>query len=615
MGEKVLTFLGRGEVWIAGSAVAAFLVLTWVLRGAAPGRAVEGEPDAEAPRAGLRERLVFGVVVGLILILAGAYVAIDRGVPWSLPIFAMGFGLVLALTRINRRYRHSSPTLRRTVDISSSFLDLSLLAGVLIVLNVLAFRYGGQPLDLTREGTYSLTPETARLVEGLKRPVTFTLISGQSALAERQRARVEQLLEAYRAINPTRIKVTALNPYEDLARVEELGKRVPELALLRGGGVLIEYGDDKETAPIVVRSQDLFDLTSPRQLRGGDRFETSFKGEDAITSALTRLREGKGVKVAFTTGHGEPKPDDMGAKGLGNWRARLARVGCQVTELRLDQGEAPDPKDLALLIVVGPVDPFKPEEAARIRTYVERGGPLLLLLGNEHPTGLEELLKSHNVEIGKGIVIDSQSNYNRNWELVVAPSRSGPDHPISAAMAADRGVLLLRAAPIFIAGQSPRPGSPAAEPVDKSLVPTAILKTGRTSWAETDLKNPRPTLDRLADVAGPMDVGVAVSKRQGQARPGGPMDEKPRLVLFSCPMMAENALQEITPANLDLLMNAASWLRGGSPDTLGLSPSTHTALTLIVDPQLRSRLILVPTVTATMLIIAMGILVYGSRRE
>ncbi len=151
--------------------------------------------------------------------------------------------------------------------------------------------------------------------------------------------------------------------------------------------------------------------------------------------------------------------------------------------------------------------------------------------------------------------------------------------------------------------------------MDKSLVPTPILRTGRTSWAETDLKTPRPTFDRSADVPGPVTVGVAVARRQGQPRPGGPAEEQPRLVLFSCPMMADNALQDITPANLDLLMNAASWLRGGRPDTLGISPRTHTALTLIVDPQLRSRLILVPTVTAAMLIIAMGIIVYISRRE
>jgi hypothetical protein len=614
MSERILTFLGRGEVWIAGAALAAFLVLTWVLRGAAPGRAVEGETDAEAPVAGRRDRMVFGVAFGLILILAGAYVALDRGVPWSLPIFALGFGLVLTLTRINRRYRHSSPTLRRTIDVSGSFLDLALLAGVLIVLNVLAFRYGGQPLDLTREGTYSLTPETVALVEALDRPVTFTMISGQSPLAERHRARIEQLLESYRSNNPRLIRITTLNPYEDLARVDELSKRVPELPLLRGGGVLIEYGDDKETPPIVVRNQDLFGYLSPRQPSGGDRFETVFTGEDAITSALLRLREGKGIKVAFTAGHGEPKPDDMGLRGLGNWRARLARVGYEVSELRLDEGDIPD--DLMLLIVAAPVDPFKPEEVGKIRAYLDRGKPILLLLGNEHPSGLEELLKSHNLEIGKGMVIDPdlRSNYNGDWKVVVAPSRGGVDHPISAAMAPDRRVLLPWAAPIYVAGQTGRPGAPAADPVDKSLVPTPILRAGRTSWAESDPKGPRPTFDRSTEMQAPI-VGVAVARRKAQGRSGGPVEEQPRLVLFSCPMMAENRSQEITPANLDLLMNAASWLRGGRADTLGLSPRTHTALTLIVDPQLRSRLILVPTATAAMLIIAMGIIVYVSRRE
>ncbi len=42
MGEKVLTFLGRGEVWIVASVLAAYLVLIWVLRArrrAAPWRA------------------------------------------------------------------------------------------------------------------------------------------------------------------------------------------------------------------------------------------------------------------------------------------------------------------------------------------------------------------------------------------------------------------------------------------------------------------------------------------------------------------------------------------------------------------------------------------------
>ena len=60
--------------------------------------------------------------------------------------------------------------------------------------------------------------------------------------------------------------------------------------------------------------------------------------------------------------------------------------------------------------------------------------------------------------------------------------------------------------------------------------------------------------------------------------------------------------------------NAASWLRN-RPDTQGIPPHTHVALTLAVDPFLRSRLILVPSAVAVMLIIALGIMVYMARRQ
>ena len=85
-------------------------------------------------------------------------------------------------------------------------------------------------------------------------------------------------------------------------------------------------------------------------------------------------------------------------------------------------------------------------------------------------------------------------------------------------------------------------------------------------------------------------------------------------MLFSSPAMADNIFQEIEPTNLDLLMNAASWLRD-RPDTLGLAAKTHVALTLTADPVLQWRLILVPTVTSMLVIIGMGILVFIARRE
>ncbi|HZW30490.1 MAG TPA: GldG family protein [Isosphaeraceae bacterium] len=614
MVEKVLSFLGRGEVWVAGSALVVFLVLTWVLRGAPPGQAVESEDDLEAPRAGYRDRIVAAVVVGLLLILGGAYVAIDRGIPWSLPLFALGFGLLLLLIRLNRRYRHASPSLRRTIEFAGSFLNTSLLAGLLIVINVLAFRYGGRPLDLTREGTYSLSSSTLNQLTSLDRPLTFTMIFGRGQVALQQRDRVVQLLEAYHTINPRLIQVTSLDPYTDLTRVEDLVKRVPDLSLLHGGGVLLEYGAGQDAEFRVVRNQEMFEPIRPDQIRSNlDRFESVFTGEDAITSALIRLREGKKAKVAFTTGHKEPDTSDLDprGKGIGNWKSRLSAIGCEVVDLKLLEAEIPE--DLTLLMVVNPSDPFKPSEVAKLRAYADRGGPILLIVGNASPSGLEDFLKSFNLEIGRGIVIDPRSKYEGKLELVLAPARSGAAHPIVAAMDPNRLVLLPQAAPIHVYGMSGHGGT-ATQPLDRSLVPTVILRTSPYSWAETDPSNPRPTLDRSADEPGPVTVGVAVARRAGEARPGVVPEEQPRLVLFSCATMADNILQQIAPTNLDLLMNCVSWLRG-RPDTLGIPAKSHVALTLAVDEQLRSRLIMVPSVTAMMLIIALGLIVYVARRE
>ena len=66
--------------------------------------------------------------------------------------------------------------------------------------------------------------------------------------------------------------------------------------------------------------------------------------------------------------------------------------------------------------------------------------------------------------------------------------------------------------------------------------------------------------------------------------------------------------------HVDLVMNAASWLRG-RPDAVGITANTHVALTLTADPLLRSRLVLVPTVMAVLGIIAAGTIVYVARRE
>ena len=144
----------------------------------------------------------------------------------------------------------------------------------------------------------------------------------------------------------------------------------------------------------MVRNQDLFQGIPLDPAHGGQsQFASAFTGEDEITSALIRLREGKKSKVAFTTGHGEPPTSDLNprGRGIGNWKARLTKVGCEVIDLNLIQDEIP--ADLSLLIVVGPKGPFKPDELAKLKGFAIAGGPVMLLLGNTEPTGLDEFLE------------------------------------------------------------------------------------------------------------------------------------------------------------------------------------------------------------------------------
>ena len=97
----LMRILSAAEVWVGLLGLAAFLALFWVLRGSPIGQAVPKEDDEESPKGGYRDRVIATVTLGMLLILCGAYLAITRGVSWSLPAFGLGFATVLALVLMN----------------------------------------------------------------------------------------------------------------------------------------------------------------------------------------------------------------------------------------------------------------------------------------------------------------------------------------------------------------------------------------------------------------------------------------------------------------------------------------------------------------------------------
>jgi hypothetical protein len=615
MPERLLTFLSRTEVWVGALALASFLVLSWALRGAPIGQAAgaEGETE-EGPGGGYRDRVVAAMVGGLLLVLAGGYLALTSRLAWSLPAFALGLGVVLSLILVNRRYRHVSPAMRRTIELAGTMLNVGLVAGILIVANVFAFRFGGHGLDFTREATFSLSSLTLNQLRALKQPVTFTVLFGNSPRAQLQHERVRQMLDLFKEANPERVSIVHLDPYREIQRYQELVKRYPDIGITEGGALLIEYGSESTAPHVVIRNNDLFEDRRGDRFPGSSvRFESSFNGEDAVTTALVRLREGKRSKLALIVGHGEPPTTEIDSRnaGLGVFRSRLSALGYDVVEVNLLQESIPT--DAVATAIIGPKTPFKPEEAARLKAAMDAGMPVLAVVGGpEAPgekSGLEGVFQSFNLAISPSAILDPGLNFRGQPFYVFVPILGTGQirHPIVASLAS-RFVLLPRPSPIVI--QTAQTANAAKVPFNQAVLPMAILRTSNQSWGETNLTAKKIERDDK-DEFGPLIVGVAVTdqpQRDSQKEP------KPRLVLFSSRFLADNLFLGIEPTNLDLLVNAINWLRGQA-EMGGIGPKTHTVLTLSADPSLRARLILVPTMMAVLLIIGLGLTTYMARRE
>jgi hypothetical protein len=606
---QIFDWTGRPEVMVLGLGVAIFLSLYWVVRGAPVGQATPREPG-EAPSAGYRDRVVALAVLGFVTILIGGFVAAQYGILWSLAPFLLGFGLILRVQAVIAKYRHVSPTLRRTLEFSNTALTCTLLGGVLIVGNVFAFKYGGRSIDFTHDEAFTLSSLSVNNVKGLERPLKFTLVLGRDQGTSRQRDRVRQLVDLYKAENSERITIqelVALNPSQ-AAEIDALVKRNPDLAVSRGDVIVLEYGDDTSSDRAVIPVADLFRSANPNAAPGESRFSTSFSGEDAITSAIVRSREGKRTRIGFTAGHGEPSIGSLDPRelGLGLWASRLASLGTDAVELNLVKDEIP--AEVSLVAVVAPNNRFQEQEVARLKAFLTRGGPMLVVMNGQVKTGLEDLLALHNIAFEPGFILDANLNIGRRADQLLTPPLTANDHPISQALVG-QSFLLPKASPIKVIGSTlPKPNEPRPS-VNPGIIDYPLLRTGPTSWVETN--ESRPAFDKGVDPVGPFIVGVAASDRTEVAAGG---KSKPKLVVISSPYAASNPILQLDPLNVDLLLNSIQWLRG-KQETLGVAPKVHTAIRFTADPNLRAKLHLIPTVVSFVIILGFGVMTYLARRS
>lgn len=414
-------------------------------------------------------------------------------------LVTQGGGLIRALGR--RSTRHG---------LHSGLYSL-LFLGILIMVNFLNLRHNYR-WDLTEEKVFTLSPQTAKVLERLERDLEIY------GFFERGKdSGVSGRMKRYMARSP-RVKFYAIDP----DRNPEMARRFQIQQL---GTLHLRYGEE---------STNITETT-----------------EEAITNAISRITKGTRKTLYFLTGHGEPKIEDREtSQGYGSVKEALENENYRVQELLLSaQERVPEPT--SLLIVAGPQKPLLEHELQAIEDYLKNAGRLLILLPPPGGASLTDFLLRWGVQTGEDIVIDQVVRLFAGPSLGVQPIAEtySPLHPITRDFKERTIFPMVRSV------------EPTASPGD-GLQITSLVKTSLSSWAEKDLdgvfKKGRASLGPQ-DKKGPVSIGVAVTadlKTMGIEKGG-----KAQMAVFGTAEFANNRFIDVY-FNRDFFLNTINWLAG-----------------------------------------------------
>lgn len=469
--------------------------------------------------------------VGVLLVVAAVLIRFIRPELdtwwWRL---AMG-GLVVVLLYLATQWREFVAlwTQRSARAGALSSASVLLLLGILIGINYIATRQHKR-WDFTAGGQFTLSDQTRRVLTELEAPVTVKVFARDT---EFQRFR--DRFDGYTYVS-------------DKVQVEYI---------------------DPDKQPGVARQWEIQQYGTIAIEHDGRIERLTTDGEQDITNAIVRAVEGGEKKIYFVQGHGERETTSADERtGYNAMAAALARDNFSIDGLVLAQ-QAGVPEDASVIVIAGPTTDYLAPELDMLRTYLDGGGKLIMLLdppgnANAQPlTGLVALAREWGIEVGNNVVVDVSGV---GQLLGAGPSvpvvATYPEHPIT------ENFGLLTAFPLA-RSVSPATGGPPERRAH------TIAETSERSWADTDLAavfEGRPVArdEASGDVEGPISlaaaVGVDTPAPPAAAEPAEgettPEDAAPRpqtrLVVFGDSDFVSNSMLG-TQGNLDLFLNAANW--------------------------------------------------------
>ncbi|HEY4757302.1 MAG TPA: GldG family protein, partial [Chthoniobacterales bacterium] len=258
-------------------------------------------------------------------------------------------------------------------------VQVTLLIILAAMVNYLGFEHYRR-WDFSRDQKYSLSDKTKRMLDSLKGKLRITVFFSPNTPITND---VQSLLTEYQYAAKGKIDVEHIDPERNFSRAKELFdkyKVVTDESML----VLDHEGRSK-----TVKASEMAEVDQTGMAMGEGPRVTAFKGEQAISSAIIDLTEGKKNIIGYVLGHKEPAiaestPSPMAeqqapASPISVLKTFIENENIKLQELNLFNVDA-IPADMKTIMIIGPQYDFSDREMQLVRDFWNKQGRILLLL-------------------------------------------------------------------------------------------------------------------------------------------------------------------------------------------------------------------------------------------
>jgi ABC-type uncharacterized transport system involved in gliding motility auxiliary subunit len=449
--------------------------------------------------------------------------------------------------------------------------------------------------DFSRDKKYALSDKTKHFLNSIKGKVRITVFFGsQNPIT----GDVQNLLTEYQYASRGKIDVEYVDPERNLTRAKELFdkyKVVTDESVL-----IVDYEGRNKT----VKASEMADMDQGNPMLGEQPKVTAFKGEQAITSAVIDIVEGRKNNVGWVTGHKEPPLS--GESPVSVLKTFIENENIKFQELNLFEVAA-IPSDLKAIVIAGSQYDFSEREMKMLREYWNKDGRILLLID---PAAKTPRLLAFLHDLGVKVDDDRLMAMVKTGIEEVARVRDVvahflPDNAVTKRLADVR-------APFFGSTSSLTLDSQQVAAANIHLAPLAQAEKGY--WGETDYNSNDETLlqfDPAKDHGDPLTIAASVEH-------GGSADERVQInsarlvVVANSTFIQDNALTQ-DQQGLDFVSASINWLLSRE-QMIGIAPKIPQTLTFTLDEEALGRLRWITLVLMPLVPAVLGLAVWWRRR-